>query len=405
MNCNHCTSDEYAYFAIGNLEGPESDRLRTHLRTNCAFCIAEIKDALEFWYVFAALTERTQVLASSQATPMLRDRVIRIARRPGIRPILGRTTVQTWLRIAAGLLITAGAGTLSWNIGRANIKRDISVVQARIEQQTSTVRKLESENTALRNLVVAARNAPAVFPGKEGIVSVQDPYLLRNLQQARQTQVAVSAALNEERTKVADLERKLSQTTTLLASATHDREEADRQYRKAFDAASLEKARGASQFSTEISNYSTKVQNLESQIGRYRAVIDSQNKRFEQHLQLISFLQSQNLTLVQLRAAGGDQAVSGVALIGSDLRFVLFPANLPPAAAGHTYQLWLIRDKSSAMMSAGTFNGAAKDMPTLQFSGKLPMTGIKSLAITEEPIGGSAAPSGRKIMSGTITKG
>ncbi len=404
MNCNHCTADEYAYFAIGNLDGPENDLLRAHLRDNCEFCIAEIRDALEFWYVFAALTERTQTQSFSEPTPMLRERVIGIARPSGMRrTTLARTMVHTWLRMAAGIVVTVGAASLSWNIGRSHIKRDISAVQARVDQEASAVRKLESENNALRNLVLAARNAPAVFPGKESIVSVQDPYLLRDLQQARQTQVAVSAAFNEERAKAADLEKRLSQTTTLLASATHDREEADRRYRKAFDAATIEKERGANQLSTEITTYNTKLQDLESQVGRYRTVIDAQNKKIEQHLQMVSLLQSRNLTMVQLHAAAG-LAVSGVALVADDMRLAFFPTNLPAAPAGRTYQLWLTREKDPAIVSAGTFNGSAKDTPALQFAGKPLLSGIKSLAVTEEPAGGSPLPTGHKLMTGTTQK-
>jgi len=403
VNCNHCTADEYAYFTIGNLEGPENDLLREHLRDNCAFCLAEIKEALEFWYVFAALTERTQDLRFSEPTPLLRQRVIGIARQPEARRTLRHTPVQTWLRLAAGIVVTVGAASLSWNIGRSYIKRDISAVQARIEQQSAAVRKLESENNSLRNLVVAARNAPAVFPGKDSIVSVQDPYILRDLQQARQTQVAVSAALNEERAKAADLEKRLTQTTTLLAAATHDREESERQYRKAYDAATIEKERGANQLSKEISVYSTKVQDLESQVGRYHTLLDSQNKSIEQHLQMVSLLQSRNLSVVQLRATGANQTASGVALIADDSRLAFFPSNLPSAPAGCVYQLWLIRDKNSPMVSAGTFNGTVKANPTLQFTGKQ-MSGIKTLVVTEEPIGGSQTPTGHKVLIGTTTK-
>jgi hypothetical protein len=291
---------------------------------------------------------------------------------------------------------------LSWNIGRSYLKQDVSAVQARIEQQTAVLRKLESENNSLRNLVLAAQNAPAVFPGKNGIVSVQDPYLVRDLQLARQTEVAASAALNEERAKAADLERKLTQTTTLLASATRDREEADRRYRKAYEAATLEKERGASQLSTEIALYNTKVQDLESQVGRYRAVIDSQNKKIDQHLQMISLLQSHNLATVQLHGTGADQSASGIAFIGDDSRLAFFPSNLPAAPAGRTYQLWVIREKGP--VSAGTFSGSAKDVPTVQFANKLLITGIKSLAVTEEPAGGSALPTGHKLMTGTSPK-
>jgi len=408
LTCNHRTAEEYANFAIGILDAPESDLLRAHLRENCGHCTAEVREALEFWYIFAALTERTQILRSSEPTPMLRDRVINIGRQRKIGRNFGRLPLppmaQTWLRVAAAVLVTAGAAGLSWNIGRFRIKQDLSTVQVRAEQQTAAVKKLESENNALRNLVVAARNAPAVFPGRESIVSVQDPYILRDLQKSKQTQVAVSAALMDERTRAADLEKRLSQTTSLLAAATRDREEADRKYRKAFDAAMLQKEGGSNQLSTEITSYNTRVQNLESQVGHYRGIIDSQNKKLEQHLQMVSLLQSHNLAVMQLHTTGADSAASGVALIADDSRLAFFPANLPAAPASRTYQLWIIRDKGSEMISLGTFNGPLKDLPSLQFAGKGQLTGIRGLAVTEEPIGGSPAPTGHKLMVGTTTK-
>lgn len=402
MNANHCTADEYAYFAIGNLEGPESDLLRAHIRANCELCAEELREALEFWFIFAALTERTQTLNSTGPSPMLRDRVIGIAREGAVRRMPRRPVVQAWLRIAAGLLITTGAASLSWTVGRSFIKQDVSAAQARADQQAAIARKLDAENNSLRNLVLAARNAPAVFPGKDSIVSVQDPYLLRNLQSARQTQAEVFTALNEERAKAADLERKLTQTTTLLAGATRDREEADRRYRKAFDAATLEKERGANELSKEIATYNTKVQDLEAQAGRYRTTLDSQTKKIEQHLQMISVLQSRNLTMVQLHGMAADQVASGVAFIGDNARLAFFPANLPAAPAGRTYQLWLIREKGP--VSAGTFSGSAKDVPTVQFANKLLLAGVKSIVVTEEPAEGSALPTGHKVLTGSTGK-
>jgi hypothetical protein len=351
-----------------------------------------MKEALEFWYVFAALTERTQDMKFPEPTPLLRERVVAITRQSR-RPV-----IQNWLRIAAGVLVAAGAGSLSWNLGRYEIKRDMSAVQARAEQQVAAANKLESENNALRNLVEAARNAPAVFPGREAIVSVKDPYLLRDLQQARQTQIAAADALKEERKKAADLEKRLSQTTVLLAAATRDKEENDRQYRKAFDAAMAEKAQGVSRFSSEIATFHAKVQDLEGQIDRYRRAVDAQNKGLEKHQQLVSMLQAGNLSVVPLHGTGTG---SGVALIADGARLALFPANLPPAPAGRTYQLWLIHDKGAAMVNAGTFKGGSNELPSLQFTSKPLLAGVKGVAVTEEPAGGSAQPTGPKILTGT----
>jgi len=320
---DHCTAEESASFVLGSLEGPGQDLVRAHLRENCEICSGELKAALQFWYVFAALTERTQDMKFPEPTPMLRDRVIAITR--GSRSAL----VQHWLRIAAGVLIAAGAGSLSWNMGRYEIKRDISAVQARAEQQAAAADKLESENNALRNLLEAARN-----PGRD----------------------AAADALRNERERAAGLEKRLSQTTALLAAATRDKQEANGQYRMVLDAVIADKAR--------------------------------------KHLQLISLLRALTISVVQLRGPGGG---SGVALIADDARLAFFPSNLPAAPAGRTYQLWLLREKTA--LSAGTFTGGQSEV----MSNKLPLSGIKELAVTEEPAGGSAQPTGPKILTGVAS--
>ena len=389
MTCHHCTADGYASCALGTLEGPEYELIRTHLRDNCEVCLLEIKEAFEFWYLFAALTERTQVGEFPEPSPELRNRVLGVPRRAEVRPISRRPVVQMWMRAAAGVVLAAGAASLSWNVGRFQIKRDISAAQVQIAQQSAVARKLESENNALRNLVEAARNAPSVFPGRDAIVSVKDPYLVQDLQRARQTQAAISDALNHERAEAAELKNRLSQTTTLLAAATQDREKADRQYRKAFDAM-MEKEQGASDLSKELAGYNTKVQNLESQIARYRATI--------------ALLQSQTVSVLQLHSAVSGQNASGVALIADDSRLALFPANLGAAPAGRTYQLWLIRDQDSAPVSAGTFSGGMNGMPALQFNGNPPLNRIKALTVTEEPAGGSPRPTGTVLLTGTPSK-
>jgi hypothetical protein len=396
LTSHHSNADGYAYYALGTLEGPEYELIQNHLRDNCAVCLAEIKEAFEFWYLFAALTERTQVGEFPEPSLELRNRVLSVPRRAEVRPISRRPVVQMWMRAAAGVVLAAGAASLSWNIGRFQIKRDISAAQAQIAQQTAAAKKLESENNALRNLVEAARNAPSVFPGKDAIVSVQDPYMVRDLQRARQTQAAMSDALNQERTEAAELKKRLSQTTTLLAAATRDREKVDRQYQKAFDAM-MEGEQGASNLSKELAGYNTKVQNLESQIARYRATIDSRT-------QLIALLESQTVSLLQLHSTVSGQNASGVALIADDSRLAFFPTNLRAAPAGRTYQLWLIRDQDSAPVSAGTFNGGMNDMPAVQFNGNPPLSRIKALTVTEEPAGGSPRPTGSAILTGTPTK-
>jgi hypothetical protein len=395
------SSEEYAYYVLGILDESEHHQIQTHLREGCDNCGTETKDALEFWYVFAALTEQMQSWTVTEPTPLLRKRVLEVAQRPLVREIFRRSRTRVWLQIAAGVVFVAGAADLSWNLGQSRIKSRVAASEARVDRQAASVKQLEAENSALRSLVLAARNAPAAFPGRDSIVAVQDPYMVRDLQQARQTQIAMAQALTEERTRAAELGTRLSQTTTLLAAATRYQEEADRRSHKAFEAASLEMERTS--LSTEIGAVNTKIQDLEAEIVKDRTIIDSQNKGIEQYSRMLSFLQSNKLSMIRLRASEAGQAASGVALI-DDSRLAFFPTNLPPAPAGRTYQLWVIRDKVPLIINAGTFDRVAKDKPTLQISRDLPVAGARAIAVTEEPTGGSAQPTGRKLMEGSAPK-
>jgi hypothetical protein len=394
VNCNRLTSEDYISYALGAQDEPESAQLRSHLLAHCPTCLAEVSEAYEFWYIFAALTERTQGYDFPEPSAQLRDRVINVVR-PRSRRRFAPPPMRTWLRIAAGVLFVAG-GTGAWEIGRLQVQKNVVATEARLTQEKDAVRKLESEKQALENLVAAARNSPAVFPGRDAIVSVQDPYVLRDLQMARQTGVAMSQALTEERARAANLEKQLSTSNTLLASATREKEAADRQYRKAYEA-TVEKERGVHQLAGEITAYEAKVQDLESQLQRYHALIDVQKKGMEQHKQMISLLESRSVALVQLHGTDGGQNGLGVALISENSKLAFFPANLPALPAGRTYQLWLIRDKAPGVVSAGTFTGEA----TLQFANQELLSGVKTLAVTDEPAGGSAAPTGHKVLVGT----
>jgi anti-sigma-K factor RskA len=300
LNPTHCTADDSAAIVLGNPDAKDQDLVRAHLRDHCEVCVEEMKEALEFWYVFAALTERTQDMSFPEPTPMLRDRVIAITRQSR-HPV-----IQNWLRIGAVVLIAAGAAGLSWNLGRYEIERNMSAVQTRADQQAASAKKLESKNDALRELKKAA---------------------------------------------------------VLLAAASRGNEELDRQHRKALSAAIAEKAA-----------LHAKVQDLEGRIARYRAAL----------------LQAHAVSVVQFHGTG---AASGAALIADDSRLTFFPANLPAAPAGRTYQLWLILPQGT--VNAGTFSSSEV------LSNKLPLSGLEGLAVTEEPAGGSPQPTGPKILTGT----
>ncbi len=87
----------------------------------------------------------------------------------------------------------------------------------------------------------------------------------------------------------------------------------------------------------------------------------------------------------------------------SPQRGVLFMAsNLPPAAAGKIYEMWVI-PKTGAPKPAGLFQADAQNNAVHLLPGALDRKSIGAIAVTVEPEAGSAAPTTTPIIVAALT--
>jgi hypothetical protein len=77
--------------------------------------------------------------------------------------------------------------------------------------------------------------------------------------------------------------------------------------------------------------------------------------------------------------------------------------NLPPAAAGKTYQLWLVTPK--AKISAGTFAAMPNGSAEVHATYPMARDSLRAIAVTEEPAGGVPQPTGAFVITVTVTPG
>lgn len=114
---------------------------------------------------------------------------------------------------------------------------------------------------------------------------------------------------------------------------------------------------------------------------------------------------SQQDTVVALLEDPGTQVVSlhsedGVAearaVVGADGDSLLLAAGLPDLPQGRTYQLWGLPDGRESMVSLGVL-GSHPDESEFHVEGA-----ITTLAITEEPGGGSTQPSSDPLVTGAL---
>ena len=76
--------------------------------------------------------------------------------------------------------------------------------------------------------------------------------------------------------------------------------------------------------------------------------------------------------------------------------WTMFAHNMPALKPGRTYQLWIVTAK--ATMSAGTFD-AVNGVGVMRATFAVTPENLRAIAVTEEPAGGVAQPTGETIVS------
>ena len=80
---------------------------------------------------------------------------------------------------------------------------------------------------------------------------------------------------------------------------------------------------------------------------------------------------------------------------------LLIASNLPPAAAGKTYEMWII-PKAGAPRPAGLFQSDPSGTAVFILSGPVDASTVGAVAVTMEPQAGSAAPTATPIIVASL---
>lgn len=105
-----------------------------------------------------------------------------------------------------------------------------------------------------------------------------------------------------------------------------------------------------------------------------------------------------------IQLSGQDAAPSASARIfmnPANRTAIVFFNDLPPSGSGNSYQLWVIRADRPEPQSAGVFEVGPDGRATLGLKDLPTNTEIKAFAVTLEPKGGVAAPTGKKFLVGS----
>lgn len=111
--------------------------------------------------------------------------------------------------------------------------------------------------------------------------------------------------------------------------------------------------------------------------------------------------QLRGMQFAQMTGPAQPDALGRVFIDGRSGKWYFFTTGMKPASHGKTYELWLISEDKK--IPAGTFN--VNDQGTATLLGTvppLPAGAAVSLAVTDEPAGGTAAPTGKLQIVGQV---
>ncbi len=369
MQCNGLPSDVYSDFVLGALAGPDRTELDEHLDGGCLRCKDEIAVARRIWSAVAFATPLVE------PGRQLRGRVLALVEKPIAKFRFA------WWQPAAGLAGVAAA-VVGWEFG--SLRNPVlapsirtPTVQISASNPGSDISALQDENRALRDRLAHAplQVSPSVPVLKESDALQELAGLRRSVEQAQ---------------------AELAQQKSLLASAERARDELNGR----LQAALSQPAPDSSGLQRQLVAAQARVSQLEHDVTEYRTLLVRARER-QAPVQTASLLADPGLRLVRLRGTAKGSVVEAHALVAGGSQVVFYASQLPALPNGRVYQLWLVRGTAPAVVSAGVFQPNAQGQAEIKFDNSGLTTGVTTLAVTDEPEGGSATPTGHKLLVGS----
>jgi anti-sigma-K factor RskA len=397
MTCQGYPVENYGLFALGELEEEEAAKIRKHLEAECTTCLREVRAYSEVWYLTASALAAEK---PSEPPSRLRSKVLRAAKSTPIAIRKREASLAwRWIPAAAAAVLIFG---LAWTAGRYSADRQMSKsleLQAHQLQQTEESERNWQQRAAQAERLLAEKPptpvaiAPVPAPAP---VAGDSPATLAALTKARADVKALEDSLARERSQQTTLSAELSSQKGLLASAIQQKNELERRVQ-----GSADEAQKRSELETRVAGLTARVQQLTRENTRYQEAVESLTRQADRNSRLVAFFSSDSVKSVKLRPTEAGGKSTAQAFIADGQRVVFYASGLPALAPGRTYQLWLMRAKGPGIVSAGIFRPQGNGRASIEFTDRTLISDVTGVAVSEEPDGGSAQPTGHKLLVGT----
>jgi anti-sigma-K factor RskA len=158
------------------------------------------------------------------------------------------------------------------------------------------------------------------------------------------------------------------------------------------------KTSGTDKAAQQMEAMRTQILRLQAQVDQFKSSTDLDRQLLNDNAQLVTALATPGLRLMPLHGQESAAKSVGYALIAAGKEVIVVVSSLPDPGSGHDYQLWITRKEDPKLISGGVFSPDDSNRALVRFSEADLTSEIVSLEVTEEPLGGSDAPSGPKVF-------
>lgn len=155
---------------------------------------------------------------------------------------------------------------------------------------------------------------------------------------------------------------------------------------------------GAKSAAAQMDSLHRQVMHQQADLNEYQHLSERDKEAVRQNERLLNLLADPGVALMDLHRSKSDTAAVAYALIVENSKILVLASYLPKPPAGQEYQVWLMRDADPKIVSIGTLDPDDSGRAEEEFDDADLVSGVSEITVTEEPAGGSEAPTGPKIF-------
>ncbi len=141
---------------------------------------------------------------------------------------------------------------------------------------------------------------------------------------------------------------------------------------------------------------------LEAELNQYKAALDREERAKAANGRIAAVLATPGVRLVPLKGVESAAHSTVYSLLTDKGGVLLVAAGLPVPNGNRQYQLWFLRKEDPKPANGGLFSVEADGRAVLEVDNPALTAGMTGLAVTEEPQGGSPAPTTTPILSASV---